>query len=422
MMLPHLATRFYNTPLLIQRAKLDVILAVLGDRVGWPGPNAEVPIPATRPVSASTPGIALILVHGSLVRRGLGVDAASGLTSYADIARQLDLALADPTVQGILLDVDSPGGEAGGVFELGERVRAAHAVKPVWAIAADSAFSAAYAIACGASRLVVSRTGGVGSIGVIALHVDQSVRDAQDGYRFTAIFAGDRKNDFSPHAPLSDTAAVRLQAEVDRLYGLFVRHVATMRGLSEDTVRATEAGLFFGPEAVQAGLADAEASLETTLLELADFVTTPRLTRHSSPLGMASFPIQETLAMNTPEPRDTSDSSTAPTPDEPIAGTGEEPIPESKESNPASPETTAAIDARVEALAIAELCQLAGQPQRIAGFLAEGVTPDQVRRALLASRADSPEIASRLDPNAAAHSTSPEHGPLMQAVRRMIGA
>ncbi|WP_196302053.1 S49 family peptidase, partial [Ralstonia solanacearum] len=46
------------------------------------------------------------------------------------------------------------------------------AVKPVWAVANDMAFSAAYALASAASRLFVSRTGGVGSIGVIAMHVD----------------------------------------------------------------------------------------------------------------------------------------------------------------------------------------------------------------------------------------------------------
>lgn len=420
-MLPHLATRLYNTPLLIQRAKLDAILAVLGERVGWPVPQAQVPIPAPRPSIEATPGIAVIPIHGSLIRRSLGVDAASGLTSYADIARQLDLALADPGAQGILLDVDSPGGEAGGVFELGERVRVASAVKPVWAVAADSAFSAAYAIACGASRLMVCRTGGVGSIGVIALHVDQSVRDAQDGYRFTAIFAGDRKNDFSPHAPLSDAAAARLQAEVDRLYGLFVTHVAGLRGLSEDAVRATEAGLFFGPEAVRSGLADAEGSLDVALAELTDFVAprSPPLRAHSTLISAS--PVLETVPMNTPESPDTSDLTPMPE-EEPAIETNENPARPTEDVAPADPLEPAAVAAgRAEALVIAELCQLAGQSHRIVGFLAEGATPDQVRRALLASRAESPEIASRLNPDAAAQAASPEHGPLMQAVRRMIG-
>ncbi|MBM4201268.1 MAG: S49 family peptidase, partial [Gammaproteobacteria bacterium] len=155
MMLPHLATRLYDTPLLIQRAKLDAILSVLGERVGWPVAQAPVPLPLPRVQAEGTPGIAVIPVHGSLVRRSLAVDPASGLTSYADIGHKLDQALADPVVQGVVLDVDSPGGEAGGAFELGERIRLASTLKPVWAVAADSAFSAAYAIACGASRLFV---------------------------------------------------------------------------------------------------------------------------------------------------------------------------------------------------------------------------------------------------------------------------
>lgn len=425
MMLPHLATRLYNTPLLIQRAKLDAILTVLGERIGWPGPHAQVPIPAPCSSIETTPCIAVIPIHGSLVRRGLGVDAASGLTSYADLGRQLDQALADPAVQGIVLDVDSPGGEAGGVFELGERVRVAGAIKPVWAVASDSAFSAAYAIACGASRLIVSRTGGVGSVGVIALHVDQSLRDAQDGYRFTPIFAGDRKNDFSPHAPLSDAATGRLQAEVDRLYGLFVAHVAGMRGLSEDAVRATEAGLFFGPEAVSAGLADAEGSLDGALAELTDFLNPRRTLAGRKPRVIAHFP-NEVPSMSHAERHDEfPETPAADSDDQTVAAPANEAPPaEHRETQaPADPlEPAAVASGRAEALAIAELCQLAGQPQRIVGFLAEGATPDQVRRVLLASRAESPEIASRLNPDAPAQEASPEHGPLMRAVRRMIGA
>ena len=176
-------------------------------------------------------------MHGTLVKRTAGLDAASGLTSYADIGVMLESALADPQVAGILLDIDSPGGEASGSFELARRVREAAAVKPIWAIANDSAFSAAYAIASAADRVIISETGGVGSIGVIALHIDQSVKDAHDGYRYTAVTAGSHKNDFSPHEPLSDAAKAELQAEVDRLYGLFVDHVAVMRRLHRGAVR-----------------------------------------------------------------------------------------------------------------------------------------------------------------------------------------
>ncbi|WP_297529809.1 S49 family peptidase, partial [Thiohalobacter sp.] len=255
--LPHIAARLFNTPLLIHRAKLDAILAVLGPRVGWPETESAAPVPAPRTPSAARQGdIAVIPIHGTLVRRALGLEAASGLTSYQEIGDQIGRAVADPAVAGIVLDIDSPGGEAGGVFELAERIRAATHDKPVWAVANDQAFSAAYALAAASNEVFVTRTGGVGSIGVIAMHADQSRKDEQDGYRFTAIYAGSHKNDFSPHAPLSDDARAALQAEVDRLYGIFTESVAAHRGLTVEAVRKTEARLYFGGDAVAAGLAD----------------------------------------------------------------------------------------------------------------------------------------------------------------------
>lgn len=416
MLLPHLASRLYGTPLLVARSKLEIILAVLGERVGWPEPQAALPVPPSRAQPDAPPGIAVIPIYGTLVRRALGLEAASGLTSYGEIGATLEAALADPAVTGILLDVDSPGGEAGGVFELAERIRAADAVKPVWAIASDSAFSAAYALACAASRLVVTRTGGVGSVGVIAMHVDQSVRDAQEGFRYTAITAGARKNDFSPHEQLSNEAAARLQAEVDRLYGIFVAHVAAMRGLDEDVVRGTEAGLFFGHEAVAVGLADGEVSLDAVLTEFSAFLATRRSRGRSPPPNPRSLSLptphpQENLVMQTPEIQPLPDSAQEP------AATSDTPGTPAQEDSVQS----AVAATRADALAIAELCQIAGHPERTAAFLAEGASEAQVRRALLAARADSPEITSLIHPDAQAPEAHPDQNPLMKAVKKLTG-
>ena len=104
MQLPHLASRLYGTPLLVARSKLDIILAVLGDRIGWPDPKSALPIPPPRGLPDPPPGIAVIPVYGTLVRRSLGMEAASGLTSYGEISAMLDAALSDPSVTGILLD------------------------------------------------------------------------------------------------------------------------------------------------------------------------------------------------------------------------------------------------------------------------------------------------------------------------------
>ena len=276
--LPHLASRLYDTPLLIHRPKLDVILAVLGERIGLPqAAIGNLPTPAAKPEPAPAPGgIAVIPIYGTLVRRAMGLEAESGLTSYQQIADALDAALASPQVSGILLDVDSPGGEAGGVFDLADRIRAAGRIKPIYAVANEMAFSAAYAIASSAGKVFATRTGGVGSIGVIAMHVDQSVRDAQDGYCYTTVFAGQKKNDLNPHEAITDAGLAFLQSEVNRLYGLFAETVARNRNLTLDAVRSTEAGLYFAQDAVNVGLADAVGTFDDALSVLTEAMT-PRL-------------------------------------------------------------------------------------------------------------------------------------------------
>lgn len=425
MHLPHLASRLYGTPLLLARAKLDVILSVLGERVNWPESELAASLPQARARIDAPAGVAVIPVVGSLVRRTMGLDPASGFTSYAEIAGMVDAAISDPSVEGILLDIDSPGGEAGGVFELGEQIRAADAVKPIWAVASDAAYSAAYAIGCAASRLVVTRTGGVGSIGVIAMHVDQTARDAQQGYRYTPITAGDHKNDFSPHEKLGPEAHARLQAEVDRLYGLFVNHVAAMRRLDADAVRATEAGIYFGEEAVTAGLADAVGSLDSVIAEFGSFLVARRARGHSvssssrslaTPIASSPSTSMEISTMSHPDATEkplTDEPAKAPEPESETPVTGEMPTTDAQ---------TRHAESGTNALAIAELCQLAGHPELTARFLAEGASEGQVRKALLASRADSPEIQSTIAPSAGiAVPTPAAANPLMAAVKKLTG-
>lgn len=212
--LPFIAGRVFDTPLLIARVKLDTILGVLAPRLrGENLPFGAKPVARDYEV---TSGVAIIPIVGTLVRRTVGLEAQSGLMSYGAIADRLDAALQDSAVKSILLDIDSPGGEAGGVFDLADKIFAARKIKPIWAIVNDEAFSAAYAIAAATDKIYLSRTGGVGSIGVIAVHLDQSVAEADAGLKYTAIYAGEHKNDFSPHEPLSDPARAQLQTEVDQ--------------------------------------------------------------------------------------------------------------------------------------------------------------------------------------------------------------
>ena len=122
--------------------------------------------------------------------------------------------------------------------------------------------SAAYAIASTADRLYVTRTGEVGSIGVVAVHVDESGADAKAGLAWTFVFAGEQKVDGNAHEPLSERARSTIQADVDRLYAEFCALVAANRGLTVEAVRGTNAAVYRGELAIRAGLADRLGTLD----------------------------------------------------------------------------------------------------------------------------------------------------------------
>jgi len=425
MMLPHLAAQLYGVPWLIHRPKLDLILAVLGQR-GLKPTDALTPLswsPPERGLDAPA-GIAVLDIHGTLVRRTLGLEAQSGLSSYPAIGDALDAALADPQVEGIFLDVDSAGGEAGGVFDLADRIYAARQSKPIWAIANDMAFSAAYALASAADRVWITRTGGVGSIGVIALHVDQSARDAEDGLKYTAICAGARKNDLNPHQPLLDEARARLQAEVDRIYQLFLSTVARNRQQSVAAIGASEAGLFYGPASIECGLADALGCRSEALQQFARFLSGRQSSRQPSrqlsgqlscqlPAGplLVSPSAQHPVALLS-LPKEIAMTESVQHPEIPETS---EPAPQLKQTIQSGSVSLSLTD--LAAVEIAQLCTLAGCPERIVTFLEAGTRPEQVRKSLLEAKAQAPEILSWLGTQDA--QPDPSSNPMLTAAKRL---
>lgn len=281
---PRLAARLYNTPLLLEPGKAEVIEAVFrayaeGSPAALPPRDFDAEYIAASPVplvradggyyTAHKGAVAVLPVHGTLVQRANGIDALSGFTSYASLAQRFAAAQADPMVRATVTEYDTPGGEAAGVFDLGQQFAAAK--KPVYAHANEMAFSAGYALASAAGAgLYMPGPALVGSVGVIMMHVDQSQMDAKRGLVYTPIFAGAKKTDFSSHAPLSASAKATAQTEVDRLYQIFVDHVASMRGIDQAAVRGTEAGLLTPGQAIDLRMADGIESFAETIQRAAD--------------------------------------------------------------------------------------------------------------------------------------------------------
>ena len=213
-------------------------------------------------------GVAVIPVRGVLMPGDGGGWWWSLATFYGDIRSAFRAALASPDVTAIVLHVDSPGGTVQECFDTADMIFEARGTKPIVAILDEKAASAAYALASSADTVTIPRTGSIGSIGTIAMHIDISAALEQAGIRVSTLQFGARKADWSPTAPLSDEARTRVQAELDACGEIFVDLVARNRAMPPAKVRATEAAVFMGQAGVAAGLADAVMSSEAAFADL----------------------------------------------------------------------------------------------------------------------------------------------------------
>ena len=352
---------------------------------------------ATQPF-AVVDGIAVIEIAGTLVHRGAWIGQSSGLTSYEGIAAQLQAAVADPGVRGIALDIDSFGGEVAGAFDLADRIRAARAQKPVHAFVAEHALSAGYVLASQADRIILPRTGAVGSIGVVALHTDISGALDQKGIAVTLIHAGSHKIDANPYQPLPEAVQDQMQRELEVVRFLFAETVAAGRGdrLTHAAALATEAAVFRGADAIAAGLADEMADPVTAFLT---FAAAPRGTNPPSRKGPQMTTTPET-SLETTAPVAAPSAATVPT------------APAAAVAAVSNAATMTAEAVRTEAAEVAQVCAQAarlGVQIDAADAVTKGLKPEALRARVLAdlaARSDAAGIIATA-PAAAAAKDSP---------------
>ena len=203
-------------------------------------------------------GVAIIPIHGSLINR-FG-QCYGYVTGYNFIRRQRDAAMADPDVTAIVYDVNSGGGEAAGCFELADESFALRGTKPTISVVDSACYSAAYALASTSDQVVVTPTGGAGSVGVYTMHVDMSKMLENWGLEITLIHAGEHKVDGHPYAELPEDVRADMQKSVDATYNKFVESVARNRNLSVEAVKDTQARCYSADDALALGLIDSVAS------------------------------------------------------------------------------------------------------------------------------------------------------------------
>lgn len=288
---PHILEAVTSTPWAILSSKLAVIMNVLAmraaghrlskdeirERIGARHDEGDDEQPAYRVLAGSgtrTQGgaVAVVPLQGTLAPRAGSMAESSGVTGLERWTSNLRSAIADPSVGSVVIDIDSPGGSVFGVQETFDAIRALRSSgKPIVAVANNMAASAAYWLASAADELVVTPSGEVGSIGVIAAHEDLSAALDRAGVKVSLITAGKYKAEGSPFEPLSAETREFIQSRVDDYYGMFTRAVARGRGTTATAVRDGfgQGRMIGSQQAVAAGMADRVGTLEDTVSRLA---------------------------------------------------------------------------------------------------------------------------------------------------------
>lgn len=256
-----LAAAVLNQPLMVQPAIGE---ALVGGYLEGKITSADSTLKADRFEVAGPDGpavgiaqsvIGVINLSGAMVNRPMPGASGPGPVSYAAVRDAFDELLEDDAVTSIIFRLDTPGGMASGCFDLVDHIYEARGRKPVYALVDDHAYSAGFALATACDEIWVSRTGGVGSVGVVCYHYDWSQSNAQIGLKVTPLFSGERKVDFNPNFPLSEEAFTAAMADLEDMRTMFVDTVARNLGMDAAAVRATEAGTYRGQAAVDAGFA-----------------------------------------------------------------------------------------------------------------------------------------------------------------------
>lgn len=213
-------------------------------------------------------GFAIIPVHGTLINR---FGSSYGyVTGYNFIRSQHFAAMADDDVKYIIHDHNSFGGEAAGCFELAGQIAESRGSKPIMAVVDSNCYSASYALASAADKIAVIPSAGVGSVGVVAMHVDMSKMLDRMGVTITFIHSGEHKVDGNPYEALSADVKADIQKGVDKSRAKFVKVVAQNLGLDEKVVYDTEARTYRADDALALGLIHAIAEPQTAMQSLID--------------------------------------------------------------------------------------------------------------------------------------------------------
>lgn len=242
--------------------------------------------------------IAVVMLTGTLMKQASSMDSS---TSTVRARREIRQAAADPSIDAILIAIDSPGGAVSGTHDLAADVKAAAGKKPVWAFADELCASAAYWIASQADKVYANATTAlIGSIGTLLVVYDLSGAAEKEGIKTLVFGTGPLKGTGAPGAEVNDAQQEYLSGIVHETQVSFDAAVRKGRGLTDAQLEKVKTGgVFSANEALSLKLIDGIQSFDQTMVDLAAEVrrrqrASTATQRADSPVPIRSATMNET--------------------------------------------------------------------------------------------------------------------------------
>lgn len=202
--------------------------------------------------------IAVIDVLGTLTRTW-GAESYSGTTGYDGIRMAFDDALRDPDIKVIWFNANTPGGSTNGMIDT-SRYIAAHGFKNTGKLtvgyAGDYAYSAGFSIISGCDKIYCPETGGVGSVGTIAVVMSYADALKEEGIDARVLRYPEEKALSHPFEPLNEPFLADLHETMVEITNIFQGMVAANRGMPINAVAETRGRTYMGKHAKAIGFVD----------------------------------------------------------------------------------------------------------------------------------------------------------------------
>jgi len=206
-------------------------------------------------ISDGTCNIAVIPIDGIIMPFGHGYEFAEFTTTPSDVRDFLALAEADLFIEGIMFEINSPGGTPVAAADIMEQIQALEL--PNVSLVGDIAASGGYMVASAADRVLASAMSDVGSIGVTMSYVEESEKNKEEGLTYVPLNSGKYKDIGSPNKPLSAEERAYLESEIKLVHEEFIKIVATNRNLSTEAVtKLADGSSMVGSRALENKLVD----------------------------------------------------------------------------------------------------------------------------------------------------------------------